>query len=222
MERIGSIMYEQFTAAFPPDNTAANLVDAVKLSDAVFGEFGVAPPPEIVTFWKALGSGYFGGKVLYFFGDAEIGGARDSLVAWNKKNFWRQVFPSPKEGGPFFFAETCFGDQLGFRFADQGVFYTLFCVDTFESFVIASSGAELFETVLTNRYVLLDERRLEMVQKRLGPLRTGMHYAPLISPLAGGAETPENYVFETPNVHFRTSIATFFALRGAGQQGGPA
>ena len=50
--------------------------------------------------------------------------------------------------------------------------------------------------------------------RRLGELPPGMHYAPILSPLAGGTRDPDNHHFETPNVHLRTSIAMYKALSG--------
>ena len=160
--------------------------------------------------------GYFGDRVLYFFGDG-AGEPRESLLDWNRKDYWRDVYPVPRDGGPIFFAETCFGDQLGFRREDSGeLVYILFSVDTFDAFCVARGEGHLFEEVLTNRYALLDDHRYDAVRAALGLLPAGMHYAPLLSPLVGGEGSADNFCLETPNVHFRTAIATYVAQRGRG------
>lgn len=136
-------------------------------------------------FWQQAGAGYFGQRILYFFSDNEYGAVRDSLVAWNKKDFWREIYPPAVQGGPIFFAETCFGDQIGFRLVEGKYIYILFCIDTFDAFVIAQSAKELFELLAQDSFALVDEARYHSVSQRLGCLQAGMHYAPLVSPLIG-------------------------------------
>lgn len=132
-------------------------------------------------------------------------------MSWNEKDFWRDIYPPPSEGGPVFFAETCFGDQLGFRWEDNQCTYIVFCIDTFEAFLISRDGAELFNTVLADRMALVDPAHYGSACARLGTLPLGMHYAPIVSPMLGGAGEANNFCLETPNVHFRTAVATYKA-----------
>lgn len=207
-------MFEEFLKAFPREHEFSTSVDWASLADQIRSELGCVVPEEVKTFWREVGAGYFGDRVLYFFGDRVEGAARDSLLAWNEKNFWRNVYPPPQDGGPVFFAETCFGDQLGFRREKSGeVVYVLFSVDTFDAFSVVRGEGKLFSQILTNRYALLDESRYDAVRSALGIPAAGMHYAPLISPMLGGAGAAENFRLETPNVHFRTAIAIFLAKR---------
>jgi len=159
-----------------------------------------------------VGSGYLAERELYIFSDRELLG-RDSLIGWNSLDFWPKIFPPTKEGGPLFFAETCFGMQLGFKW-DNGVpIGYLLDVDTLEAFRVADSLGELFSHVLTDRYAFTDPTLLKAVREKLGVLPEGMHYAPIVSPLGGGRLAVENYHLETPNVHLRTSIATWEAIK---------
>lgn len=205
-------MFELFLQAFAADADDNHHIDASLLTKLVEREFGVCVPSEIKEFWTKFGSGYFGNRMLYFFGDGAASESRDSLIEWNQKNFWPQVYPAPKDGGPVFFAETCFGDQLGFRWEGDNCLYILFCVDTFDAFVIAKSGTELFDQVLADRYSLVEGDRYDAVLNKLGPLQKGMHYAPFVSPMVGGTGDAENFCLESPNAHFRTAIATYQAL----------
>ncbi|MFJ2990798.1 SMI1/KNR4 family protein [Collimonas sp. NPDC087041] len=209
-------MFESFFKAFPREGEHSAPIDAASLADRVQAELGCPVPEELKKFWEVSGSGYFGDRVLYFFGEAGKDSPRDSLLDWNKKDFWRSVYPSPKDGGPIFFAETCFGDQLGFRREKGGkLIYVLFSVDTFDAFSVARGEGRLFSEVLNNQYALLDEPRYDAVRSALGLLPAGMHYAPILSPMLGGSGSADNFGTETPNVHFRTAIATFLAKRVA-------
>lgn len=204
-------MFEDFLKAFPQESKLS--VDCDSFSSKVENELGCIIPGEIKDFWKEVGCGYFGDRVLYFFCEQD-GAARDSLLTWNQKDFWRSIYPSPADGGPVFFAETCFGDQLGFRWEKTGeVVYILFSIDTFDAFSVTRGSGNLFSRILTDRYALLDESRYDAVRAMLGPLETGMHYAPIINPMIGGSADPSNFAFETPNVHFRTATATFLSNR---------
>lgn len=209
-------MFEKFSHAFSPETGSRGVIDVPALTKFIETDLGVRCPIELIEFWKAFGSGYFGGRILYFFGDGNSSEPRDSFMAWNKKDFWPLIYPTPKNGGPVFFAESCYGEQLGFRWEGENCVFILFSVDTFEAFVIAKNGTELFDSLLVDKYAILDEQRFDAVLARLGPLQSGMHYSPLISPMVGGSGSAENFCFETPNVHFRTAIATFQSkYRGA-------
>lgn len=204
--------FDAFLNAYPAEQ-ASYSVDSDKLKFFVEQTLGVEAPSLLIDFWRHLGSGYFGKKDLYFFGDGITEMVRDSFFDWNKKDFWSDIYPIPSEGGPVFFAETCFGDQIGFRWHGEKCMCILFCIDTFDAFVIANDLNELFSQVLIDRYSILDPKRLDIAHKALGELQPGMHYAPRLSPMLGGAEEISNFGFESPNVHFRTAIATYKALK---------
>ena len=207
-------MFAKFIQAFPREQGWIASINEELRTTEIEGELECKIPQEVKDFWRSVGSGYFGDRVLYFFGNRSEGAPRDSLIEWNRKDFWRNVYPPAREGGPIFFAETCFGDQLGFRWDKNGALvYVLFSVDTFDAFAVAQGEGQLFNEILTNRYALLDEMRYDAVRAQLGVQEIGMHYAPLISPMLGGKGTADNFCLETPNVHFRTAIATFMAKR---------
>lgn len=207
-------MFEKFLEAFPREPGKPTFEDGNLLANEIEEQLGCDVPQEIKDFWRQVGSGYFGDRVLYFFGNKDMGAPRDSLVDWNKKDFWRNIYPIARDGGPVFFAETCFGDQLGFRWDKNGeLVYVLFSVDTFDAFSVARGEGKLFSQILIDRYALLDEARYDGVRAVLGIQEAGMHYAPLVSPMLGGKGTTENFCLETPNVHFRTAVAAFLAKR---------
>lgn len=202
-------MFKAFINAFPPENGMTFESIAEDIERYIAEELSVPIPQVLSMFWREFGAGYYGDRALYFFGSGTKEEPRDSLKEWNGKDFWRTIYPSPIEGGPVFFAETGFGDQLGFRWEAGKCIYILFLVDTFESFVIAGDDAQLFRETLSDRYALVDRGRYESVRARLGPLQTGMHYAPILSPLLGGGGEPENFAFETPKVHFATAVYAY-------------
>jgi hypothetical protein len=206
---MGTLMaFEAFKNAFAsPKPFGMTAEEALRSATDVSRELRVDIPAELQEFWVRVGTGYFGWRELYFFGhDA---GERDSLIAWNRKDFWRGINPAPSEGGAVFFAETCFGEQLGFRYLDGRCQVVLFLIDTFETFIIANDFGSLFESVLVERGAVDDPALTDALLKRLGAVYPGMHYAPIVSPLLGGSSHPDNFHTETANVHFRTAIATW-------------
>jgi hypothetical protein len=188
-----------------------NQVDGIALRDAVQREFGVPVPARIVDFWTELGSGYFGDRELFFFGDGSTQSPRDPLVAWNAKDFWSEIFEVPNLR-PIFFAETCFGYQIGWRYENGQPVIELFSPDTFKVFSITDNVDDLFARVLAVRHSLA---RPGPLVKELGNLPDGMHFAPILSPLLGGKQILGNMHAETPNVHLRVSLATLKAVRKA-------
>ncbi|TAL21348.1 MAG: hypothetical protein EPO01_11445 [Aquabacterium sp.] len=204
-------MFDGFLKAFPVEEKTQK-VNVSVLKDYIEGFCGVMIPPQLLTFWEMIGCGYFGRRSIYFFG-SEPDAPRESLQDWNGKDFWRKIYPPAIDGGPVFFAETCFGDQLGFRWDDGRCKFLLFCVDTFDAFVVATDGRELFDVLLTDQYALMDERRYLEVRSKLGGLEAGMHYAPIVSPVLGGSGEAINFAFEKPNAHFRTALATIGAIK---------
>ncbi|MNM39929.1 hypothetical protein D3C81_507190 [compost metagenome] len=212
-----TISFLKFKNAFPRSEREKIAVDSSIISLFSRDILGVDLPADIASFFDELGGGYFGGNDLYFFCDGKEEMSRDSFQEWNGKDFWRDIFPPSADGGPVFFAETSFGDQIGYRLVDGEYIYIIFLIDAFESFVIAKNGSELFENVLTERFALVDERRLIGMEKNYGRLKEGMHFAPIVSPLLGGKGNVENFCMETPNVHFRTAIATFKSIQKGGR-----
>jgi hypothetical protein len=200
-------VFRGFTSAYPPE--ACRSIDANGLRDAVEKELGVSVPATIVEFWKEVGSGYFGDRELYFFGDGSSQAPRDPLITWNSKDFWLEIFNVP-ELRPIFFAETCFGYQIGWRSEKGRSVIELFSPDTFKVFSIADDVDDLFRRVLAVRYSLAMPASLV---KELGHLPDGMHFAPIVSPLVGGKQVLSNIHTETPNVHLRVSLATLKAVR---------
>jgi len=187
-------------------------VDGALLAKSVKREFAVEVPQALVSFWDEVGVGAFGRGELFFFGDDDTAEYRDSLSAWNKHELWGELLPAPADGGPFFFAETCFGMQVGFRYDAGRPFGYLLDIDTMRAFTIGESLEVVFSEVLVARDAFTDLDLLKRVEAKLGLLPKGMHYAPIVSPLIGGTLTVDNYHLETPNVHLRTSAATFVAL----------
>jgi hypothetical protein len=107
---------------------------------------------------------------------------------------WRAVYPPASSGGPIFFAETCFGDQIGWRNSEGVDTPVLFTPDTFETFVLAKSMSELFDRVLADPFAVVDPDRWGQVRAIHGELRPGNHYAPVVSPMVGGSDRPGNFM----------------------------
>lgn len=204
--------FAAFSVAFPKDPEHAYSVDSVAFGAKVAERYNVEVPSALIDFWSSLGYGYFGSRDLYFFGPSgsEV---RDSLFEWNDKDYWSELFPTPAEGGPLFFAETSFGQQLGFVREDGRDIAYLFDTDTMKSYHVADPFQQLFAKTLTKRCPFTDDALYEALNNRFGRIPAGMHFAPIHSLLLGGSNTPDNYHIETPNVHLRTTIAAWEARR---------
>lgn len=200
--------FSLFLNACPP--MAGHVWDVVpeRLEFEIQQSFRVAVPETLLRFWNASGFGFFGEGQLFFFGREELACPLDPLLEWNKKAFWSGVRPLPSVGGPVFFAETCFGEQFGFRWKGSSCEVVLFVVDTFETFRVADDISTLFSSVLIEPDAIIDAERLAAVTKRLGKLPLGSHFAPILSPQMGGSGDASNFSIQTPNVHFETEIAT--------------
>jgi hypothetical protein len=203
--------FDRFLAAFPPHRLRP--VDAGSLVAEVRAAFGVDVPPDLAAFWGEVGSGPFADGELYVFGrDADE--ARESIADWNRQAFWRDVLPAPSGGGPLFFAETCFGDQLGFRYRQDGTCIpVLFALATVELFVMASDFGRLFPEVLTDRFAVLDPEHLAAARQGVGPLSAGQWYCPIVSPLVGGSARPHNFTAMTPKAVAVATVAEWQALK---------
>jgi len=203
-----SVLFLDFSRAFPANDETENCYP--HFAAAVGNAFGVRVPEELDEFWRVQGVGYFGRRELYFFKPVQT--PRADLITWNREDFWASMMPSPREGGPVFFAENPFGEQLGFRWRGRKCEVILFIVDTMETFIV-SEISELFAHVLTSRDAITDVERLDKVRETLGVQPPGSHYSPIVSPMIGGSGSPANFQVETPNVHFRTALATWVAVR---------
>lgn len=205
---------EKVVAAFPPKGPGSASVDVPMLVAEVERRYQVRIPASLELIWREIGSGYFGpSKELFIFGDGNSSLPRSSFLEWNDMEFWRNIYPLPQDGGPIFFCETCFGEQFGFRWEEDLCIPVVFVVDSFESFRLANDFDEFVSDILPDRDSMVDMRLLGALVEELGPIPDGMHYAPIVSFLVGGSEKVENFHFETANVHFKTTVATYEALK---------
>lgn len=206
-------MAVKFADTFPPVSDTIVPVDSRALAHRVSSEFRISLPPELVEFYRHHGAGYYGRNEICLLGLQPLMGGRDDLIAWNKSSFWAEIFPQPVDGGPLFFAETCFGDQIGFRWEGGQAIPLIFAVDTFESFVIGDTLKDALETALADPD-LIDQARLTSISARLGPLPFGQHFTPIVSPMVGGSDAPDNFDIISPRIHLHTALATFRARKG--------
>ncbi len=205
--------FSPFLSAYPPDVGFPLSVNGQKMAKQIKKELQVTTPQTLLEFWSDVGTGYFGSKQLYFFGDERSKNIRDTLLAWNKKDFWGEILPLPHEGGAVWFAETAFGDQLGFRHTDgDGVEIVLFVIDTFNVYTVSHDFRKLYSEVLAKFNALVEPDFSDSLIRQHGLQPDGMHFAPIVSPLVGGSADVKNIHFETPNVHFRTTIALYQSL----------
>jgi hypothetical protein len=159
---LGGLMaaFSEFLSAFPRGDLH-RAVDAQALARQIESAFEVEAPAELVRWWEEVGSGYFANRELYIFSEEKNG--RDSLVEWNSNDFWRVLFPPPVDGGPIFFAENCFGNQLGFRYDGGRAIGYLLDADTFEAYRVSEDLHDLFTQVLTERYAFTNPDLLKAV-----------------------------------------------------------
>ncbi len=204
--------FEGVLRAFPPIRHTIQKLDTTQLARDVKDRFSVEVPAALIEFWTFVGAGYFGERELCIFGERRLEGGRDSLLEWNSSELWLGVFPPARQGGPLFFAETCFGEQIGFRWESNNCIPILFSVDTYESFVIGESVAAALEKTLADRS-LVEQDRVREIKRRLGELSFGMHFAPIVSPLVGGSSSPDNFDVVPAHLHFRTAVALHESLR---------
>ncbi|SFX15800.1 hypothetical protein SAMN03097694_0963 [Janthinobacterium lividum] len=76
-----NLMFDNFDLAFPADAIGHAAVKSSVISDVVQTELGIKVPVEIRKFWDDKGSGYFGERALYFFGDGFTEQPRESLTS---------------------------------------------------------------------------------------------------------------------------------------------
>lgn len=180
--------FAPFLAAYPPSPGLTRPVDGVSLAEAIEERFGIAVPEALQLFWLRVGAGVFGDGELYLFGEAGCNLPGPEVIAWNEALWWRSVYVSPKDGGPFFFGQTAFGDQLGFRWHGKVALPELFLPDTMEVFLLGRDIDELLTELLVARGALCDAERLARATRQCGPIPAGHHFVPDVSPLEGGKD----------------------------------
>ena len=198
-----------FLKSFPKSEKHNYPVNIELAKECITDYFKIVVPDSLLEFWDRVGSGYFGANDLYFFGDGSVQMPRESIFEWNNRKFWHSIYPKPKDGGPFFFAETCFGDQIGFRYENDKIIILLFVIDIFESFVLSHDFDHFFSGVLNDKYALVEPSLLNSVNKKFGHVTDGMHYSPIISPMIGGNLDSDNFTMETPSIHFAQAIEIY-------------
>lgn len=208
--------FSSFRKTFVPVSGEHQQVDGQPLAANIERLFGMRVPKILADFWDEVGTGYFADRELYLFGQGHFLG-REGLVEWNSKEIWRTVYAPPSQGGPLFFAETCFGMQLGLLWEADEVTGYLLDLDTLAAYRVAKSCEELLQNVLSERFVFSDPELLAVMRTHLGLQPNGMHYAPIVSPLFGGTLSPENHHLEPANVHLQTSIASWQVIQQARQ-----
>lgn len=203
--------FRSFLEAYPPSPGETRPVDGVSLAEAIEEQFGISVPEALQLFWLRVGAGVFGCGEIYLFGDPGSGLPGPEVFAWNSAPWWRAVYSPPKEGGPFFFGQTPFGDQLGFRWHDSVALPELFMPDTMEVFLLGRDIDELLGELLVAPGALCDSERFARAASQCGPLPAGQHYAPDVSPLRGG--TDESFHVETADAHVRRAVAEWEVLQ---------
>ena len=210
--------FRSFLDAYPPTPGQTHPVDGVSLGEAIEERFAIAVPGTLQLFWLRVGAGVFGGGEIYIFGDAGSEFPGPEVLAWNHAAWWRSVYTSPKAGGPFFFGQTPFGDQLGFRWQGGIALPELFMPDTMEVFLLGKDLDELLGELLVAPGALCDLEKLARVAARCGPLPPGQNYAPDVSPLRGG--TDEAFHIETAEAHVRQAVDEWELLQARGRSAG--
>ena len=210
--------FKSFLAAYPPTPGQSRPVDGVTLAEAIEERFGVSVPAALQLFWLRVGAGVFGGGEIYIFGDAGAGLSGPEVLEWNAGPWWRAVYAQPKDGGPFFFGQTPFGDQLGFRWQGTVALPELFMPDTMEVFLLGNDLDELLGELLVAPGALCDSERLARATKQCGPLPPGHHYAPNVSPLRGAAE--ESFHIEDAAAHVRRAVEEWEVVQARNRAAG--
>jgi hypothetical protein len=210
--------YKAFLAAYPPTPGLTRAVDGVSLAEAIEEQFGIAVPAALQLFWLRVGAGVFGGGEIYIYGDAGSGLPGPEVLAWNAAPSWRSVYPPPKDGGPFFFGQTPFGDQLGFRWQSGVALPELFMPDTMEVFLLGRDIDELLGELLVAPGALCDAERLAKAVRQCGAIQPDQHYAPDVSPLRGG--TDDSFHVISAEAHMSSAISGWEAIQARTRSAG--
>jgi hypothetical protein len=172
------LTFRSFMAAYPPVEGMTRQLDGVSLAEVIEERFGIDVPGTLQFFWLRVGAGAFGDSELFVFGDDEAGLPGPRLLEWNAAAPWLAVYPEPSKGGPFYFAQTPFGDQLGFRWEKGVALPELFVPETVESFVLAADLDELLCDLLVTPGALCDSEKLAHARSQLGSIPPDKHYVP--------------------------------------------
>ena len=202
--------FKAFLSAYPPVSEQTRPIDGVTLAENIEEKFGIQVPSSLQLFWLRVGAGFFGGGEIYLFGDADSGLPGPEIVAWNAKPWWRSVYAPPKKGGPFFFGQTPFGDQLGFRWHDNVALPELLMPDTMEVFLLGKDIDELLYELLGAPGALCDLERLYRARNQCPVVPPGHHLVPDDSPLSGGND--DSFHVESPDAHVTRAITAWNEL----------
>jgi hypothetical protein len=197
--------FKTFLAAYPPVADQTRQIDGVSLAELIEERFEIPVPPTLQLFWLKVGAGTFGHGELYIFGDEESGLPGPQVLAWNAEPFWRSIHAEPRRGGPFFFGQTPFGDQLGFRWENDVALPELFMPDTMEVFVLGKDIDELLHEGLSAPGALCDLERLYRATQQCGTVPPGQHLVPYAAEFTGG--TDDSFHVEPPAAHLDRAIA---------------
>jgi hypothetical protein len=203
--------FKSFLTAYPPTPGQTKPVDGVSLAESIEEKFGVPVPGALQLFWLRVGAGVFGGGEIYIYGDAGSDLPGPEVIEWNAATWWRSVYAPPAKGGPFFFGQTPFGDQLGFRWHGNVALPELFMPDTMEVFLLGKDVDELLHELLAAPGALCDLERLHRASQQCGQVPPGMHFVPDVSPLQGG--TDDSFHVESPVSHVTRAVAQWNAIQ---------
>ena len=202
--------YERIFAVYPPVSGMARPV-AADLADRIAREFGVTVPDSLRRFWSMLGAGLYGEGEVLLFGETGTNSSEPDVVEWNNEDWWRDVFPRPVDGGPFFFGCDAFGGQIGFRWESGVAIPVTFSATEMESYRLADDMDAFFADVLTARPALVDPERLRAAIAQLGTVPVGQCYVCDVSPLLTGNDGGPFHL-ESLKVHILTAMAEHAAI----------
>jgi hypothetical protein len=210
--------FRSFLAAYPPAAGLTQPVDGVSLAEAIEDRFGVAVPAALQLFWLRVGAGVFGDGELYIYGDVACGLPGPEVISWNAASWWRSVNAPANGGGPFYFGQTAFGDQLGFRWQGAVALPELLMPDTMQVFVLGADIDELLGELLVARGALCDSERLARASQECGPLPPGQNYAPKVSPLRDGKD--DSFDVMPAEAHVTKAISEWEAVQARSRSAG--
>jgi hypothetical protein len=203
--------FKSFLSAYPPAPGLTKPVDGVSLAEAIEEKFAITVPGALQLFWLRVGAGVYGNGEICIYGDPGSGLPGPEVIAWNGAPWWRSVYAPPAKGGPFFFGQTPFGDQLGFRWHENVALPELFMPDTMEVFLLGKDIDELLHELLAAPGALCDLERLHRATRQCGQIPPGQHFVPDVSPLRGGMD--DSFHIETPEAHVTRAVAEWNAIQ---------